>query len=219
VDVGGVANNNAAVRRFVAVIAIVIVIAGVVAGWVGVGNLADNADRALVQSQRSIDAARSVADSTVVVANQLDDMLNATNNGLVSTAAALESTATVSANVRKLVGLLDFIGSVDELTTSLERSEAAMATVEIDLRNASDTLTATMPKVTTAVTDLRAVPRQLDEIAAEVQASRDDLDSHVLLWRLALLATAVVMCIAIVVIARQDGRLDALEARLDGTAT
>jgi hypothetical protein len=214
VDHGAAPRHNAHVRKFLAVVAVIIVIAGAVAGWIAVGQLGDNADKALVQTQRSVDAARSVAESTVVVANQLDDILNATNNGLISTAAALESTANVSNNLRKLVGLLDFIGRVDDLTTSLEKSESAMASVEVDLRNASGTLMDTMPKVTKAVNDLRAVPRELDKISTEVQRSRDDLDSQVLLWRVALIATAIVMCLGIVVIAVQDARLSDLEDRI-----
>jgi hypothetical protein len=214
VDRNGSPRNNVNVRKIIAIVGVIIVIAGAVAGWVAVGQLGDNADQALRQTQRSVEAARSVADSTVVVANQLDDILNVTNNGLISTAAALESTANVSNNLRKLVGLLDFIGKVDDLTTSLEKSELAMTSVELDLRNASGTLVDTMPKVTNAVNNLRAVPKELDKISAEVQRSRDDLDSQVQLWRAALVATAIVMCLGIVVIARQDARLSDVEDRL-----
>jgi uncharacterized protein (UPF0333 family) len=198
-------------RTVFAVLGVIAVVAATIASWIAIGNLGNSADEALAQTQQSVIAARTVAESSVVVANQIDDVLTVTNNGLNSTASALEATSNVSANLRKVIDLLGFIGSVDELSTSLLRSEEAMISVESDLRRASSSLTDAMPKVTAAVAELRAVPRQLGEIEAQVQRSRDQLDQQVTLWRVALLATALVLILGIVTLWRLDRRIEALE--------
>jgi uncharacterized protein (UPF0333 family) len=198
-------------RTVFAVLGVIAVVAATIASWIAIGNLGNSADEALAQTQQSVIAARTVAESSVVVANQIDDVLTVTNNGLNSTASALEATSNVSANLRKVIDLLGFIGSVDELSTSLLRSEEAMISVESDLRRASSSLTDALPKVTAAVAELRAVPRQLEEIEAQVQRSRDQLDQQVTLWRVALLATALVLILGIVTLWRLDRRIEALE--------
>ncbi len=185
--------QNAPVRSMqrlsqILLVSMVLIVVGSAAAWVAVGRLAGAVDRSLVQVEGSIETARLLASTTAASAAEVESVVQVVGKGLASTGDALTSTRQVSANVRKLLGIVDFFNRVDDLKKSLEEAEASLQTVETSLADASTSVQAAGPTLHRTVLALDKIPAQLDASLVEARAARDRIGNQTLLWRLAILA-------------------------------
>lgn len=174
--------------RVVTWLAGVLIVASVVAGWISIGRVAAATKRGLERTEESLALARDLAASTSESATELQRVVGVIGEGLGSTSKALVATRQVSANVRGLLDVASFIGSVENLTDSLKDAEATIAEVEIDLAEASGSIEETTPLLDDTVTALRLIPGDLDRSIAEVRSSAARVGQQVWLWRLAIAA-------------------------------
>lgn len=172
----------------VLLVAMVLIVVGSVAAWVAVGRLAKGVEGSLEQVEDSIQAARELAAATAASAAEVEDVLQVVGDGLGSTGEALTATRSVSANVRRLLELVDFFDRVDDLRESLEAAEASLEQVETSLQAASASVAAAAPTLHTTVVALEKIPDQLDASLAQARTARDGIYDQTALWRLAIVA-------------------------------
>ena len=110
----------------VLLVSMILVSVSGVAAWIAVGGLADATERALERMESALLAARDLADTTAGSASELENVVAVVGDGLASTSDALAATQQVSSNVRGVLGIVDFIGSVDNLKQSLEEAEQSL---------------------------------------------------------------------------------------------
>lgn len=172
-------------------VAMVLVAVSAVLAWIAVGGLASSTERALERMESALVTARDLADTAASSASEVEALTQVVGDGLGNTASALKATQDVSANVRKVLGFLDFIGSVDKLNTSLKDAEAELTTLEGSLTTAATTLTDAGPALHETVVALQAVPDQIDAAIADAADARKRVGDQVWLWRLAVVAGAL----------------------------
>ena len=172
-------------------VAMVLVAVSAVLAWIAVGGLASSTERALERMESALVTARDLADTAASSASEVEALTQVVGDGLANTASALKATQDVSANVRKVLGFLDFIGSVDKLNTSLKDAEAELTTLEGSLTTAATTLTDAGPALHETVVALQAVPDQIDAAIADAADARKRVGDQVWLWRLAVVAGAL----------------------------
>jgi hypothetical protein len=169
----------------------VLVALSAVAAWIAVGGLANATERALFRMESALVAARDLADTTASSASELQQVVVVVGDGLGNTADAVAATREVSKSVRELLGLVDFIGSVESLVTSLEEAEKELVFVQGSLITASTTLEQAGPALQETVDALAAVPGEIDQAIADAKVARERIDNQVWLWRLAIAAGAL----------------------------
>jgi len=172
-------------------VAMVLVAVSAVLAWIAVGGLASSTERALERMESALVTARDLADTAASSASEVEALTQVVGDGLGNTASALKATQDVSANVRKVLGFLDFIGSVDKLNNSLKDAEAELTTLEESLTTAATTLTDAGPALHETVVALQAVPDQIDAAIADAADARKRVGDQVWLWRLAVVAGAL----------------------------
>ncbi len=189
----------------VLLVSMILVSVSGVAAWIAVGGIANSTMKALERMESALVTARDLADTTASSASELEQVVAVVGDGLASTSVALKATQDVSASVRGVLGLVDFIGSVDNLKTSLEDAEKSLVFVQGSLNTASTTLEAAGPALHETVLALQAVPEEIDAAIADAAAARAKVNDQVWLWRLAIVAG----CLAIIGglwAVRQNGR-------------
>ena len=144
--------------------------------------------------------ARDLAASTSESATELQRVVGVIGEGLGSTSKALVATRQVSANVRGLLDIASFIGSVENLTDSLKDAEATIAEVEIDLAEASGSIEETSPLLDDTVLRCRLLPGDLERSIAEVRSSATRVGQQVWLWRLAISAGGAALLLVLILI-------------------
>ncbi len=158
--------------RVVTWLAAVLIVGSVIAGWIAIGRVASATQRGLNRTEESLHVARDLAASTSESATELQRVVGVIGEGLGSTSKALVATRQVSANVRGLLDIASFIGSVENLTDSLKDAEATIAEVEIDLAEASGSIEETSPLLDdTVVCAAGCCPSDLERSIAEVRSS------------------------------------------------
>ncbi|MEY4176264.1 MAG: hypothetical protein RI900_3429 [Actinomycetota bacterium] len=175
----------------VLLIAKVFVAISAVLAWVAVGGLSNATERALQRLEIGLVTARDLADTTASSASELESVVDVVAFGLSNTSGAIDATAKVSANVRKVLGFIDFIGSVDDLKKSLQEAETTLGNVRDSLATSGQTLIDAGPALHETVVVLQNVPEQIDAAIADAAAARDRLDGQVWLWRLAVVTGAL----------------------------
>jgi hypothetical protein len=175
----------------VLLIAKVFVAISAVLAWVAVGGLSDATERALQRLEIGLVTARDLADTTASSASELESVVDVVAFGLSNTSGAIDATEKVSANVRKVLGFIDFIGSVDDLKKSLQEAETTLGNVRDSLATSGQTLIDAGPALHETVVVLQNVPEQIDAAIADAAAARDRLDGQVWLWRLAVVTGAL----------------------------
>lgn len=168
----------------------VLVAVSAAAGWVAVGRIADATERALARMESALLNARELASTTADSAAELEEVVGVVGDGLEGTADAVAATRAVSASVRGVLDLVDFIGSVDELQQSLADAEATLVFVEGSLNTAVSTVEAAIPVLHATVVALESVPGEIDAALADAAEARAKLDDQVWLFRLAIVAAA-----------------------------
>jgi predicted nucleic acid-binding Zn-ribbon protein len=172
----------------VLLVSMVLVVIGSAAAWVAVGRLGKGVESSLEQVEGSIEAARDLAAATAASAAEVETVLQVVGDGLGSTGDALAATRSVSENVRRLLGVVDFFDRVDDLKESLEAAEASLQEVETSLAAASTSVAAAAPTLHTTVVELEKIPDQLDATLAQARTARDGIYDQTALWRLAIVA-------------------------------
>jgi hypothetical protein len=186
--------------RVVTWLAAVLILASVLAGWIAIGRLASATQRGLHRTEESLTLARDLAASTSESATELQRVVGVIGEGLGSTSKALVATRQVSTNVRGLLDIASFIGSVENLTDSLKDAEATIAEVEIDLAEASGSIGETTPLLDDTVAALRLLPADLDRAIAEVNSSATRVGEQVWLWRLAITAGGAAVLLVLILL-------------------
>jgi hypothetical protein len=186
--------------RVVSWLAGLLILGSVVAGWIAIGRIAAATQRGLHRTEESLTLARELAASTSESATELQRVVPVIGEGLGSTSRALVATRQVSANVRGLLDVASFIGSVENLTDSLRDAEATIAEVEIDLAEASGSIEETAPLLDDTVSALRLIPGDLDRSIAEVRSSATRVGQQVWLWRLAISAGGAALLLVLMMI-------------------
>ena len=197
----------------------VLVALSAVAAWIAVGGLANATDRALARMESALVAARDLADTTASSASELQQVVEVVGDGLGKTAEAVAATRDVSKSVRELLGLVDFIGSVESLVTSLEQAEKDLVFVQGSLITASTTLDQAGPALQETVDALAAVPGEIDAAIADSQEARARIDNQVWLWRLAIVAGALAIIGGLWGVRANTRRVDALLAAVGQPAS
>jgi hypothetical protein len=172
----------------VLLVSMILVAVSATAAWVAVGGLANATARALERMESALVAARDLADTTASSASELQNVVAVVGDGLGNTSDALAATQQVSANVRGILGLVDFIGSVDNLKKSLEDAEQSLVFVQGSLNTAASTLRDADPALQETVDALKTIPDEIDAAIADAAAARAKIDDQVWLWRLAIVA-------------------------------
>jgi len=190
----------------------ILVAVSAAAAWVAVGGLATATARALERMESALVASKGLADSTASSASELEQVVVAVSGGLANTADAVTATGDVSANVRKILGFIDFIGSVDDLKKSLETAEQQLAAVASSLDTASTTLQDAGPALHETVLALAAVPDEIDAALADAAAARERVDHQMWLWRLAVVAGSLAIIGGLWGVRANSRRVDALMA-------
>jgi outer membrane murein-binding lipoprotein Lpp len=175
----------------VLLVAKILVAISAVLAWIAVGGLSNATERALQRLESGLVTARDLADTTASSASELESVVDVVAFGLSNTSGAIEATEKVSANVRKVLGFIDFIGSVDDLKKSLEEAEATLGNVRQSLSTSGQTLIDAGPALHETVVALQNVPEQIDAAIADAAAARERLDGQVWLWRLAVATGAL----------------------------
>jgi hypothetical protein len=198
--------------RVVTWLAGVLIVASVVAGWISIGRVAAATKRGLERTEASLALARDLATSTSESATELQRVVGVIGEGLGSTSKALVATRQVSANVRGLLDVASFIGSVENLTDSLKDAEATIAEVEIDLAEAAGSIEETTPLLDDTVSALQLIPGDLDRSIAEVRSSAARVGQQVWLWRLAIAAGGAALLLVLMQISDLRRVVDRREA-------
>ena len=188
--------------KLLTLLAVVLIVASVVAGWIAVGRLAVATQRGLARTEESLSTARDLAAETALSADRLHQVVKVVGEGLSSTADALVATRQVSASVRGLLDVVSVFDRVANLSKSLTDAEASIAVVEVDLAEASGSIEEAGPVLDKAVTSLTAIPASLDRSIAEVESSRARIGQQVWLWRLALAAGGAALLVMLLLIAQ-----------------
>jgi hypothetical protein len=183
-------------------LAAVLIAGSVVAGWIAIGRLAAATQRGLARTEQSLSSARELAVTTADSADQVQQLIDVIGEGLGSTADALVATRQVSSSVRGLLDVASIFDRVQNLTDDLKNAEASIAVVEIDLQEASGSVTEALPQLAKAITSLKSIPDQLDRSIAEVESSRARIGQQVWLWRLAIAAGGAALVVMLVLIAQ-----------------
>jgi hypothetical protein len=180
-------------RPVTVILSVAMVLIGVsaVLAWIAVGGLANSTERALERMESALVTARDLADTAASSASEVESLTQVVGDGLGNTASALKSTQNVSAQVRKVLGFISFIGSIDDLKNSLKDAEAELEGLEASLSTASTTLVDAGPALHETVVALQAVPDQIDAAIADATVARKKLGDQVWLWRLAVAAGAL----------------------------
>lgn len=194
----------------------VLILASVIAGWIAIGRLAAATQRGLARTEQSLSTARDLAADTASSADQLHRVITVVGEGLSSTVDALVATRQVSASVRALLDAVSVFDRVENLSNSLTDAEASIAVVEIDLAEASGSVEEAGPVLDKAVTSLTSIPAELDRSIAEVESSRARIGQQVWLWRLAIAAGGAALTVMLLLITqlrrlvtgRSDGAVD-----------
>ncbi len=180
----------------------VLILASVIAGWIAIGRLAAATQRGLARTEQSLSTARDLAADTASSADQLHQVITVVGGGLSSTVDALVATRQVSASVRALLDAVSVFDRVENLSNSLTDAEASIAVVEIDLAEASGSVEEAGPVLDKAVTSLTSIPAELDRSIAEVESSRARIGQQVWLWRLAIAAGGAALTVMLVLISQ-----------------
>ncbi|MFZ4720361.1 MAG: hypothetical protein ACOYMR_13110 [Ilumatobacteraceae bacterium] len=186
-------------------------IAGVV-GWIAVGRIANATQQALSRMESALVTAKGLADSTASSASELEQVVAVVGDGLANTSTALAATQQVSANVRKILGLVDFIGSVDDLNKSLKAAEDSLVFVQGSLNTAASTLEQAGPALHETVVALSAVPDEIDQAIADAALARGKVDDQVWLFRLGIVAAALAVMGLLWAVRENGRRVDSLLA-------
>ncbi|MFM2076390.1 MAG: hypothetical protein RJA49_280 [Actinomycetota bacterium] len=203
----------------VLLVSIVLVAISAAAAWVAVGGIANATERALERMESALTVAKDLADTTASSASELEQVVGVMSDGLANTADAVAATRDVSASVRKILDLVDFIGSVDALQKSLTDAEAQLVFVQGSLITASTTLEQAGPALHETVVALSAIPDEIDAAIADASAARQRVGNQVWLWRLAVVTGALAI-IGGLWGARANGRrVDALIAAVGTPAS
>lgn len=181
--------------------AALLIVVSVVAGWIAIGHLAAATQRGIARTELALASARDLAADTADSASELQRIVGLVGDGLGSTSDALVATRQVSSNVRRFLDLASFINSVDDLSASLRDAEATIATVEVDLDEASGAVDEAAPVLDSTVASLKGIPGQLDESIAEVRSSASRIGEQVWLWRLAMAAGGAALLVVLALIA------------------
>ena len=181
--------------------AALLIVVSVVAGWIAIGHLAAATQRGIARTELALASARDLASDTADSASELQRIVGLVGDGLGSTSDALVATRQVSGNVRRFLDLASFINSVDDLSASLRDAEATIATVEVDLDEASGAVDEAAPVLDSTVASLKGIPGQLDESIAEVRSSASRIGEQVWLWRLAMAAGGAALLVVLALIA------------------
>jgi len=182
-------------------LAALLIVVSVVAGWIAIGHLAAATQRGIARTELALASARDLASDTADSASELQRIVGLVGDGLGSTSDALVATRQVSSNVRRFLDLASFINSVDDLSASLRDAEATIATVEVDLDEASGAVDEAAPVLDSTVASLKGIPGQLDESIAEVRSSASRIGEQVWLWRLAIAAGGAALLVVLALIA------------------
>jgi len=182
-------------------LAALLIVVSVVAGWIAIGHLAAATQRGIARTELALASARDLASDTADSASELQRIVGLVGDGLGSTSDALVATRQVSSNVRRFLDLASFINSVDDLSASLRDAEATIATVEVDLDEASGAVDEAAPVLDSTVASLKGIPGQLDESIAEVRSSASRIGEQVWLWRLAMTAGGAALLVVLALIA------------------
>lgn len=191
---------------------IVLVAVSAAAAWIAVGSLARATARALERMESALVASKGLADSAASSASELEQVVAAVSDGLGNTGDAVAATRDVSASVRKILGFVDFIGSVDDLKKSLEGAEQQLVFVQGSLITGSTTLQQAGPALHETVLSLAAVPDEIDAAIADAAAARDKVDDQMWLWRLAVVAGSLAIIGGLWGVRANSRRVDALLA-------
>jgi len=197
----------------------VLVAVSAIAAWIAVGGIANATDRALARMESALVAARDLADTTASSASELQQVVVVVGDGLGKTADAVAATREVSKSVRELLGLVDFIGSVESLVTSLEQAEKDLVFVQGSLITASTTLDQAGPALQETVDALAAVPGEIDAAIADSQEARARIDNQMWLWRVAVVAGALAIIGGLWGVRANTRRVDALLAAVGQPAS
>jgi hypothetical protein len=187
--------------KLLLVLAGLLIVVSVIAGWVAIGHLAEATQRGIARTEAALASARDLAADTADSATELQRVVGLLGDGLGSTSDALVATRQVSSNVRGLLDNASFINSVDDLSSSLADAEATIANVEVDLDEASGAINEAAPALGKTVESLQAIPGQLDLSIAEVKSSASRIGQQVWLWRLAMVALGAALLIVLALIA------------------
>ena len=191
--------------KMLTLLAGVLIVGSVVAGWIAIGRLAAATQRGLARTEQSLSTARDLAAETASSAGQLQQVITVVGEGLSSTVEALVATRQVSASVRGLLDVVSVFDRVENLSKSLTDAEASIAVVEIDLAEAAGSIDEAGPVLDTAVSSLRSIPAELDRSIAEVESSRARIGQQVWLWRLAIAAGGAALMVMLVLISQLRG--------------
>jgi hypothetical protein len=175
------------VSTILAVSVLLVAVSGV-AAWIAVGGLARATMRALERTEGGVVTARELTVSAAASAAEAEKLVVVVADGLHNTASALGAAQQISINIRKVLGFLDFIGSVDDLKNSLKDAEAELAKVQGSLKDGAATLTEAVPVIHQTVVALEAIPAELDKVITDAASARNKVDDQVWLWRLAIVA-------------------------------
>jgi hypothetical protein len=196
----------------VLLVSILLVAISAAAAWVAVGGIANATERALERMESALSVAKDLADTTASSASELEQVVGVMSDGLATTADAVVATRDVSASVRKILDLVDFIGSVDALQKSLTEAEAQLVFVQGSLITASTTLDQAVPALHETVVALSAIPDEIDAAIADATAARERVGNQVWLWRLAVVTGALAIMGGLWVARANGRRVDALIA-------
>src|SRR4051812_5706681 len=103
---------------------LLVLVAGCIA-WVAVGRLGHVSEAGLHQTDVAMGNAVALADSTTLIAEQIEHSLVAVATGMGATSDAIGNTIDVSANVRRGVGLRSFFRRGGRLSKNLSQTEGA----------------------------------------------------------------------------------------------
>ncbi len=179
----------------------VLIAGSVLAGWIAIGRLATATQRGLTRTEQSLLSARQLAADTASSATELQRLIGVIGEGLGKTGDALVATRQVSQSVRGLLHVASFINSVDNLTENLKAAEATIAEVEIDLAEASGSITETAPVLDKTIAGLQAIPGQIDQSITAVKSSAARVGQQVWLWRMAMAAGGAALLVMLALIA------------------
>jgi hypothetical protein len=191
--------------KMLTLLAGVLIVGSVVAGWIAIGRLAAATQRGLARTAQSLSTVRDLAADTASSAGQLQQVITVVGEGLNSTVDALVATRQVSSSVRGLLDVVSVFDRVEDLSKSLTDAEASIAVVEIDLAEASGSVDEAGPVLDKAVTSLTSIPAELDRSIAEVESSRARIGQQVWLWRLAIAAGGAALLVMLVLISQLRG--------------
>jgi hypothetical protein len=194
----------------VLLVSMILVLVSGVAAWIAVGGLADSTERALERMESALFAARDLADTTAGSASELENVVAVVGDGLASTSDALAATQQVSSNVRGVLGIVDFIGSVDNLKQSLEEAEQSLVVVQGSLNTAATTVQDAGPALHETVLALQAIPDEIDAAIADAATARAKVDDQVWLWRLAIVAGCLAVIGGLWAVRQNGRRVDSL---------